>query len=218
MIARITGQLDALQPGSIILTPSAAPGQLSLAYEVLTPEFVLARLAGSIGKPVTLHTLHFLEGQNQGAMFLPRLAGFLTPEDRAFFKVFTEVKGIGYRKALRALTLDTATLAAAIANRDIKLLQTLPEVGKRTAETIVVTLKDKVDAFLTQPRSKIDGDASDFGPTGPTGIAGEALGVLVQLGEPRQDALRWIELILSQDDPPEDTEALVAAVFSRRGG
>lgn len=218
MIARITGQLESLQTGSVIILPTASPDSPTLAYEVLTPEFVLARLAGSIGKTVTLHTLHFLEGQNQGAMFLPRLAGFLKPDDRAFFKVFTEVKGIGYRKALRALTLDTPTLAAAIANRDIKLLQTLPEIGKRTAETIVVTLKNKVDAFLDQPRVAGAGDEADFMSAGPTGIAGEALEVLVQLGENRQEALRWIEQILMDDQPPADTEALVAAVFARRGG
>jgi len=220
MISRITGRLEQIDTGSVTLAPpEAAPAGIGLAYDVLVPGFVTARLGGSIGRAVTLHTLHFLESHNQGSSFRPRLAGFLSPEDRAFFEVFTEVKGIGYRKALRAMTLDTATLAAAIADRDTKLLQTLPEVGKRTAETIIVTLKDRVDAFLAQPR--VGGEREmdvDMAAVRPRGIAGEALDVLVQLGENRADALRWIEHVLGEEDPPNDTEALVAAVFARRGG
>ncbi|MGB0769040.1 MAG: hypothetical protein ACPGYV_15190, partial [Phycisphaeraceae bacterium] len=85
MIARITGKLIDLQSDTALIAPNAAEDAAStgLIYEVLLPAFVTQRLAPSLGQTVTLHTLHFLEGQNQGAMFLPRLAGFLTPADKA---------------------------------------------------------------------------------------------------------------------------------------
>ena len=79
---------------------------------------------------------------------IPRLAGFLSVEDRAFFELFTTCKGIGNRKALRAMSLDVGQLAGAISDRDIALLQTLPDIGRRTAETIIATLHGKVDRFL----------------------------------------------------------------------
>jgi len=211
MIARITGQLIDLQNDTALI--EASPG---IVHEVLLPAFVTQRLAPSIGQIVTLHTLHFLEGQNQGAMFLPRLAGFLTPADKAFYQLMTTVKGIGHRRALRALVLPTDQLAGAIADRDIKLLQTMPEVGKKTAETIALTLRDKVDEFLNAPRTSSPGDPDmvDVAPSTPTSsLARGAVEALVTLGEDRARALAWVDQIMQSDERPETIEELIAAVY-----
>jgi len=217
MIARITGQLIDLQNDTALIAPGSAPGsEPGVIYEVLLPAFVTQRLAPSIGKTVTLHTLHFLEGQNQGAMFLPRLAGFLTPADKAFYQLMTTVKGIGHRRALRALVLPTDQLAMAIADRDIKLLQTMPEVGKKTAETIALTLRDKVDEFLNAPRTSSPGDPDmvDVAPSTPTSsLARGAVEALVTLGEDRARALAWVDQVMQSDERPETIEELIAAVY-----
>ena len=139
MIARIRGILEALEDGVALIGDDGSDG-IGLTYEVLLPGFVVGRLGGSISQPVTLHTLHFFESLNQGATLVPRLAGFMTAEDRRFFELFTTCKGIGNRKALRAMALSTEQIASGIADRDVALLQSLPEVGRRTAETIVATL------------------------------------------------------------------------------
>ncbi|MEM9021833.1 MAG: Holliday junction branch migration protein RuvA [Planctomycetota bacterium] len=216
MITRLTGTLTDLAADRATLDP----GQ-GVVYEVLLPSFASQRLSISLGKPVTLHTLYYLESQNQGATFLPRLAGFLSPQDKAFFELFVTVKGIGNRKALRAMVLPTHQLAMAIADRDLKLLQTMPEIGKKMAETIAVTLRDKVDRYLDAPRPATPG-APDAGgqasePTRETGqgtsLSRSVVEVLVQLGEPRVQALAWVDEVLSQQDAPKEVDAVIAAVY-----
>ncbi|MEO1235754.1 MAG: Holliday junction branch migration protein RuvA [Planctomycetota bacterium] len=144
MIARLDGTLTEVRGDAALVDPG-----FGLVYEVLLPAFAATRLAASEGRAVTLHTLEFVESTAQGATMFPRLAGFLTADDKAFFELFVTCKGIGHKRALRAMVLDTATLAGAIADRDAKLIQTMPEVGKKLAETIVVTLRDKVEHFVS---------------------------------------------------------------------
>ncbi len=216
MIVKLEGILQSIEADRACI---ALPD--GLTYEVLLPAYTAARLTGSIGQTVALHTLYYLESTAQGATIYPRLAGFLSPTDKQFFELFVTCKGIGNRKALRAMTLSTAQIAGAIADRDLALLQSLPEVGKRTAETIAVSLKGKVDRFLDAPASMRGGVAGPDGepaqlPGG--GLARDALHVLIQLGENRTQAVNWIDHALSMDDAPQDVEALVAEVYRIKGG
>jgi len=209
MIAKIEGRLTGLSGERAHLDVGAG-----LTYEVLLPVFAVARLGGSIDRTVTLHTLQFLESNNQGATFFPRLAGFLSEDDKAFFELFVSCKGIGYRKALRAMALPAAQIAMAIEERDLATLQSLPEVGKRTAETIAATLRGKVERFLSGAELATSDGRKPMPSGGP---AREALEALVTLGEKRSDALRWIDLVMSGDDPPRDAESLIAAVYRAKG-
>ncbi len=219
MISKIHGILVSLVDGKAHLDTS-----VGLTFEVLLPAFAAHRLIDQEGQPITVHTLTFFESTAQGATMFPRLAGFLAPADRAFFELFVTVKGIGHRKALRAMALPPAQIAAAIADRDVKLLQTLPEVGRRTAETITVTLKDKVDTFVSAAAYPPEDHADSSGTSGggidsaAGGVAREALEVLLQLGESRTDAVQWIDRVLAQDDRPEDAQAVVAAVYRLKAG
>jgi len=219
MIARITGKLVDLQGDNAYV--EASPG---IVYELMLPAFAAHRLAPSLGQTVTLHTLQYLESQNQGASFLPRLAGFLTPMDKAFYLQLITVKGIGNKRALRALVLPTDQVAMAIADRDIKLLQTMPEIGKKTAETIVLTLREKVDVFLNAPRAATPNDpdlaagSSAAASSAPGSIARGAVEALVSLGENRVQALTWVDQIMQDQDRPETIEELIAAVCRVKAG
>lgn len=216
MIASVTGTLTDLRGETAYVDAG-----YGVVYELLLPAFAAHRLAVSAGQVVTLHTLHFLESNNQGATYLPRLAGFLTVDDRAFYELFVTCKGIGHKRALRAMVLPTHQLALAIADRDVKLLQTMPEVGKKTAETIAVTLRDKVERFIA-PGSGGSGAAvgtAGDGAGGPaTSLQRGAIEVLLQLGEQRAQAMVWIDEALAQDDAPGEVDQLVAAVYRIKGG
>ena len=220
MITRISGKLESLAPGSARIDT----GQ-GLTYEVLLPAFALARLGGKIGQTVSLHTLHYMEGSSQTNNFVPRLAGFLTEMDREFFTALTSVKGIGPKKALRSMTLGSGQIAAAIADRDLKLLQSLPEIGRRMAETVIATLNGKLDRFLTEaaygePRADGQmGEARDV-PATPAArsAAREALEVLLQLGENRAMAVQWIdEVLLKQPDLKDSTQVVTAVLRLKTG-
>jgi Holliday junction DNA helicase RuvA len=201
MISRIEGELLTTSRGSVELACG------DLVYELLVPAIDTQRLATMIGSRVTFHTLHYLEGQGQGTSFIPRLIGFASVEDRAFFELFTTVKGLGNRKALRALQLPFADVAGAIAARDTDVLVALPEIGKRTAESIIAELSGKVDRFI-EVKSIGQSAAGQANP-----LAGDAVAVLVQLGESKLHARQLVDRALAADPTIDSADALVAAAF-----
>lgn len=214
MIAKLRGVLEALEKDRALIQ---ADGGLS--YEVLLPSAAVAHLADQVGKAVTLHIHHYVEAPSQGSTMIPRLAGFLTSQDKHFFELLTTCKGIGPRKGLRAMALETPVIAAAIADRDLATLQSLPEIGRRTAETIVTDLRDKVAGFVaaTAFAGAAGAKSASYCRDGAAGALGtmarDALEVLLQLGESRLEAVALIDRVLAQVDRPRDAQELVARVY-----
>ena len=202
MISRIEGELIAVATGRVELRVG------NVAYELLIPAFDTQRLGTMIGETVEFHTLHYLESQGQGSSFIPRLIGFSCKEDRSFFELFTTVKGLGNRKALRALELPFGDIANAIAEKDADLLKSLPEIGKRTAETIIAELAGKVDRFV-EVKSTSDAPLRN----GQIEIARDAVTVLVQLGETKLTAKHLVDRALAADPELATADQLVAAAF-----
>lgn len=183
-------------------------------YEVLLPAYLAERLRASTGKPVTLTTLEYLEGQGQGTSFIPRLIGFASELDRRFFDVFTTVKGIGNKKALRAMAVEPSRIARAIMAKDAKALVELPEIGKRMAETIIAELHGKVDVFLTTGEMEQLNRAAEIKPMTPGSPAvHEAVEALIALGEQRGEAERKIEKVAARLGVKATSDQLVAGVF-----
>jgi Holliday junction DNA helicase RuvA len=217
MITRIHGILESVDAGRAVLT--CGP----MALEVLVTTNEAARLGGSIGRPVTFHTLAHLESQSQGSSFTPRLIGFASEHDRAFFELFTTVKGIGPRKALRALARPVGEVAAAIATDDTAALIALPEIGRRTAQTIVAELAGKVDAFADPAAAGAGAGARATTAVPGAGIesslppaARDALLILEQLGEPGPRARALIESAIGVEPVPTDPAAIVEAAYRAR--
>ena len=206
MISRIEGELVSVENSRAEVSIG------SITYEVLVPGTDGMRLSGMIGHTVVFHTLHYLEAQGQGSSFIPRIIGFCSPLERAFFELFTTVKGLGSKKALRALQLPFADIAAAIAARDHSLLVSLPEIGKRTAETIIAELHGKVDRFVElKPHAETGSDLAQA--TGQLGLIRDATAILSQLGEPKLQARQLADRALVADSTIETVDELVAAAF-----
>lgn len=204
MIARISGILEQVSGGSALVDP-----QSGLWYEVLVAACDVERLNTRIGKEIALFTIHYLEGDPSHGAQTPRLVGFLNEADREFFRLFTTVKGIGNRKALRALARPIGEIAAAIAAKDARFLVDLPEIGKRTAEQIIAELNGKVEPFA--------------GPTAPAAAplsdaANEAVSVLVQLGEKRADALALVDRVLAVAPEAASPEEIIQHVYKLKAG
>jgi Holliday junction DNA helicase RuvA len=145
-------------------------------------------LAAYRGQLVTLHTIQFYEGNHSSGHLVPRILGFLHPEDREFFTRFVSVKGIGPRKAMKALAEPVRRIASWIESGDAKALARLPGIGNRAAELVIATLKGKMADLA------LAGDASAPSKTAQLSSAQrDALEVLVAWGDPRGDAERWLE-------------------------
>lgn len=208
MLERIRGELRRVGDHAAIVSMG------DLDYEVLVPTGDAASLQLSIGQPIEFVLLHYLESQSNGAVFRPRLVGFASETDRAFFELLTSVKGIGYRKALRALAMPIATIARAVAEKDVDTLRSLPEIGKRTAETIVLDLSEKVEDLLPGLVTGVSDPASKDGvDSGPGGGARDAVNVLVQLGESRAVAAELVDRARRADPSITEGDALVAAAL-----
>src|SRR5688500_4023359 len=181
MIASLTGTLTFVDDDRIHL--QVGP----ILYELLVPAADVTRLKDDIGLEMTFHTLLYLQGDASGGNLEPRLIGFLRREDKKFFEKFITVKGIGPKKALKALALPVGEIAHAIESKDAKFLVALPEIGKRTAETIVAELSGKVKEFASAiPETSAMSLGGGGGRRPP--IEEDAIQALIQLGERRVDA------------------------------
>ncbi len=230
MITRLTGILESIDDVGGGGGASSSGGVVvraegGVAYQLLLPAFWLARLRETpeaLGRSVTLYTVHYLEGQGQGSSFIPRLLGFPRAEDRRFFELLTTVDGMGNRKALRTLAEEPGIIAAAIADRNIAWLTKLPEVGKKTAEKIVLELHAKVGPWLvpgelsraTGAGVRGVGSSLEARPTNP--VAREATAALVALGEQPMEAERLVTRAMARDAALNNVESVIAAVYAAR--
>ena len=208
MIVRLTGTLIEIWDESIVLEREG------IAYEVLVPRYALGELAAHRGSEVTLHTVHFFEGNQASGHLTPRLLGFLHPEDKLFFGRFVSVKGIGPRKALKALSEPVRRIATWIKAGDTKMLARLSGIGKRAAELIVAELKDKV-SDLALPEAGTDEAPSEVGLAG---VQRDALEVLVAWGDARVDAQRWLERAAQLHPELDSPDEWVRAAYRVKTG
>jgi len=209
MIARITGILLALDgtANAVLLEVG------DIAYEVMVPGYSVSDLSQKINRTITLFCLEYYEGSTTGSNFVPRLVGFPEAQDKTFFQRFISVKGIGIRKALRALARPLADIAYSIEQGDTKMLITLPEIGKRTAEQIIAELKGKMEDFAvaaSHPAGVVRKARSE--------IEQEAIDILIQLGERADQAENLIERVMRGRDDIKTTDAIVQAVYRAKAG
>jgi holliday junction DNA helicase RuvA len=141
MISAITGELRTVEDDRIHI--ASGP----FLFEVLVPAADLNELRARVGDEFTFHTIFDIEGDATRGGLTPRLIGFLRAEDKRFFELFITVKGIGPKRALRALVQPTGQIAAAIEAKNTRALIELPEIGKRMAELIVAELAGKAAEF-----------------------------------------------------------------------
>ena len=205
VLARLTGRLESV--GEDRAQVEVGP----MVIDVLVPGSDLDALRSGIGGVVTFHTLMVLESSGQGTSMVPRLIGFASPQDRAFFELFTTVKNIGHRKALRALQAPAGDIASAIGRRDTVFLVGLPEIGKRTAETIVAELSGKVDDWLSGGPGPAPAGAPPIGSA-----AADAISMLVSLGERPEVARQLVDRVRAQHPDIDSPEELLAHVMAAR--
>lgn len=208
MISSITGELKRVDTDRVQLAVGA------VTYELLVPAADITELHVSLGETVTFHTIFYLGGDPTRGNLEPTLIGFLRPDDKRFFNIFTTVKGIGVRTALRALTVPVGEIAQAIEGKDNRFLVGLNGVGKRTAELIIAELAGKV---------------KDFAYAGPAGAKGAATGMrrpdleedaiagLLALGErSRADAERLLERAKATNPSLKTTDGFLREMLRLR--
>lgn len=169
-----------------------------IGYEIAVPGQVFDYLP-SVGEEVKIYTYHYVR---EDAILL---YGFLTKEDVRIFKMLIGVSGIGPKGALSILSvLSTDDLRFAILGDDAKAIAKAPGVGAKTAQRVIIELKDKLsleDAF----EQKLANQAQKAELNPAVGVKNEAILALTSLGYSQSEALKVLQGIeISPDDQVED--------------
>jgi holliday junction DNA helicase RuvA len=210
MISALTGHLVEVNETSIDLR--AGP----VVFTVLIPACDVPRMQEQIGGEVKLWTLMYLEGDASRGNLEPRVVGFLQKDDRAFFELFTTVKGIGPKTALKALTEPIEAIAGWIESRDAKSLTRLSGIGKRTAELVIAELSGKCGKF-SGPVIPGESARPAATPSRRPPAEEDAIRALCSLGERRLDAESLLERVRQRSKSmPHETNQLVKEMLRIR--
>jgi holliday junction DNA helicase RuvA len=198
MIGRLRGILIAKQPPSLLVEVGG------VGYELEAPMSTIYDLP-QVGKEVTLLT-HYAVKEDSVALY-----GFLHESERALFRNLLKVSGIGAKTSLAVLSgVSTQDFSRLVQAGDVVALTKIPGIGKKTAERIVVELRDRVDGLSTA----VSGFAvSSNAPLDP---AAEATVALQQLGYKPAEVTRLVQKVAEQGDSAEAIirKALRAALGS----
>ncbi|OGN88533.1 MAG: Holliday junction DNA helicase RuvA [Chloroflexi bacterium RBG_13_46_9] len=174
MIASLQGIVDAIGTDWMVVNVGG------VGFKVSVPTSVLSE-GGITGHEIKLFThLHVREDEMT-------LYGFAAPEDLRLFDIFLTVSGLGPKTALNMLSaMSSDQLSLAIATASVEMLTSISGIGKKTADRIILELKDKVGAFVTvTPAGRIAQENTDV------------LSALTSLGYSIAEASRAIAIIPS---------------------
>jgi Holliday junction DNA helicase RuvA len=179
VIAQVRGRLVRKEPQEAVVDVGG------VGYRVAIPLSTFYRI-GEVGDEVSLLT-HTHVREDTLALF-----GFLTLGEQALFERLIAVSGVGPRLALSILSgIEAPDLVSALRTSDIARLTRIPGVGKKTAERLVLELKDKVQNLS---------GAEEPAPAGPAAATKEDLAsALVHLGYSRPEAERGVDRALKED-------------------
>ena len=190
MISFVHGILCDLEEGSIVVEAGG------VGYGIYVPATVLQQLP-SIGEEVKIYTYFSVREDGQS------LYGFLNKEDREMFRQLLSVNGIGPKGALGILSvLRPDDLRMAIITGDAKSNSRAPGIGAKTAQRVILDLKDKIDAGAVLRHAGEEGPLPESGGPFPAGggPAEAAVEALASLGYSRLEAGRAVRRLAITED------------------
>lgn len=195
MISFIKGKLLEKDPTALLIDVNG------LGYEVSVPMTTFYSL-GDVDSEVRLYT-HFVVREDAQQLY-----GFKSKVDKKVFQELIKVSGIGARTAIAILSgMDSKTLLHCIENKDYGLLSTIPGIGKKTAERVVIEVYDKLLKMANEIHGQSNGSvsATTSGPAQaqtPAAISNsifsESVDALMALGYKQKDAEKMIRSTIGE--------------------
>lgn len=192
MIGRIRGSLVHKQPPLILVEVGG------VGYEIQVPMTTLFQLP-ELGEPVSLMT-HFVVREDAQLLY-----GFIDERDRTLFRQLIKVNGVGPKLGLTILSgMDANSFVRCIQRNDMSSLIALPGVGRKTAERLLVEMRDKLKDWLAQADESSTGAAA--GQLINDSVS-DAEGALIALGYKPQEASRMVAAV--NNESINDSEELI---------
>ncbi len=183
MIAYVNGIIDDITDENTVIDVGG------VGYNVKISADTAARLPG-IGEPVKLYTYTSVKEDSF------QLFGFLSRNDLEIFRKCITVNGIGPKGALSILSvLDADSLRFAIMSGDAKAISRAPGIGARTAERLILELKDKIRIDETMISREIDSYNASGGASADSAQKKEAVEALVALGYGQAESVKAVNAI-----------------------
>lgn len=181
MIGRLRGTLADKQPPHLIVDVNG------VGYEVEVPMTTLYRLP-SVNEPVTLHT-HLVVREDAHLLY-----GFSEKRERELFRELIRLNGVGPKLALALMSsLEVDELVRCVQAQDTTALTRVPGVGKKTAERLLVELKDRFKAWESMPA--IAPLVEPLPGTVVSSAQNDAVSALIALGFKPQEASRAVAAV-----------------------
>jgi Holliday junction DNA helicase RuvA len=200
MIAYIKGEIADITEDNLVLEAN------SIGYNIKISSGTAGMLPG-IGEEVKIYTYTCVRED----AFL--LYGFLTKDDLDIFKKLITVNGIGPKGGLAILSVMSAdSLRFAIISGDVKEISKAPGIGKKTAERVILDLRDKVSIEDTFVNKGMGGELSGAS-SGDTSSKNEAIEALTALGYSASEALKAVKQIAVTEDM--DTEDILKLALKK---
>lgn len=184
MIGRLKGTLLEKQPPELVLDVHG------VGYEVMAPMSTFYQLPAQ-GADVVLH-IHFSVSENAQQLF-----GFYHKEDRALFRQLIKVNGVGPRMALGIMSgMESDDFVRCVRDSNISALVKVPGVGKKTAERLVIEMRDRLGSWQQSNSAPSTGKPSAQKSAGD--MVAEAESALVALGYKPTEAARAVSGVLNE--------------------
>ena len=178
MIGSLIGLIKEKTPSSILLEVNG------IGYEIAVPLSTSFQLP-NVGESAYLLT-HLVVREDQHSLY-----GFATDEERKLFRALIKISGVGAKLAITILSgTNVNGFIQSVVNEDINALVHLPGIGKKTAERLIVEMKDKV--------SEISSDENSLSQNNENSAVAEAMNALVNLGYKTKDAKIILDKIESE--------------------
>jgi Holliday junction DNA helicase RuvA len=198
MISQVFGRLTTKELDHIEIMTEGGVG-----YELAIPLSAYETLP-KVGETATLHT-HLVVREDGWQLF-----GFSTPFERRVFRRVLDAKGVGPALALGLLsTLSAERLVRAIREKDIATLQSVPRVGRKKAEQLVLDLADKLDGLGGEPGT---------GPRPEGAGADDAIRALVSLGYTLAEAEKAVRAALDSNGLAQSATELIRNALAKVRG
>lgn len=200
MIASLRGVLAEKDTGHCVIETGGVGYRVSVSSQT-------ARVLPGAGEPVFLHT-HQVVREDALQLF-----GFADLEERGLFELLITVSGVGPKLALAVLSgLPPAALARAIRDENVAQLVGIPGVGRKTAERLIVELRDKLELAVVARAATVATPASALLPKSER--FDDAVAALVRLGYSQSQAQEAIRKVAAAEEDPT-LETLVRQALGR---
>ncbi len=204
MIGRLKGQLVEVQPPLLLLDVQG------VGYEVQAPMTTFYQLP-SAGESVTLHT-HLAVSETAHQLY-----GFASRADRDLFRALIKVNGVGPKMAIAILSgMEAADLARCVQEDNLTALVKVPGVGRKTAERLMIELRDKLTQWQLPAVGSVSVAAPSHSPAAGVSASEEAESALVALGYKPAEAARMVTAA-RKEAPDERAQTLIRLALKRLG-